>query len=88
MPLKHFLLLNYCHAPRVENVKARVIIKEQAVQAEKQKRGEEFLIPVKKRKAVEKIVDDIYGWVDDLQAELVDAKVATKLASTNSACNS
>ena len=80
MPLKHFLFLNYCHAPRVENVKARVIVKEQAVQAEKQKRREEVLIQVKKRKAVEKTVDDLYEWVDELQAELVDAKVATKLA--------
>ena len=80
MPLKHFLFLNYCHAPRVENVKARVIIKEQAVQAEKQKRREEVLIQVKKRKAVEKTVDDLYEWVDELQAELVDAKVATILA--------
>ena len=68
MPLKHFLFLNYCHAPRVDNVKARVIAKEQAVQAEKQKRREEVLIQVKKRKAVEKTVDDLYEWFDELQA--------------------
>ena len=66
MPLKIVLFLNYCHAPRVENVKARVIVKEQAVKAEKQKRREEVLIQVKKRKAVEKTVDDLYEWVDEL----------------------
>ena len=47
--------LSVLHAHRVENVKARVISKEQAVQAEKQKRREEVLIQFKKRKAVEKL---------------------------------
>ena len=54
--------------------------KEQYVIKEKQRRREDVIRQVERRKAVEETVDDLYEWIDELHAELVDAKVTAKLA--------
>ena len=45
---------------------------------EKQKRRAEPVVHVEKRKAVEKTVDHLYEWVDELHVELSEAKSRLK----------
>ena len=64
----------------METANASVAEKEQYVIKEKQRRREDVIHQVERRKAVEETVDDLYEWIDELHAELVDAKVTAKLA--------
>ena len=65
---------------RVDNAKKKVDEKAMALLAEKKKRCASAVNLADERKAVEKTVDEFHDCIDELHAELSDAKLAEKEA--------
>ena len=64
----------------MDNAKKKVDEKATALLAEKKKQCASAVKPADERTAVEKTVDEFHDWVDELHAELSDAKLAEKEA--------
>jgi hypothetical protein len=67
----------------LDDSKNKIDDKDQSILREKSKRRAEVAVTVEKRKAVEKTVDDLHDWVDELHVELLDAKASAKRAEKN-----
>ena len=64
----------------MDNANKKVDEKATALLAEKKKRRASAVNLTDERKAVEKTVDEFHDWIDELHAELSDAKLAEKEA--------
>ena len=64
----------------MDNEKKKVDEKATALLAEKKKRCASAVNLADERKAVDKTVDEFHDWIDELHAELSDAKLSEKEA--------
>ena len=64
----------------MDNAEKKVDEKATALLAEKKKRRASAVKLKDERKSVDKIVDEFHDWIDELHAELSDAKLAEKEA--------
>ena len=70
----------FCSNYRVTGMQAKLDTKSELVLEEKKKRRAAVAREVERRKAVENTVDELYGWIDELDEELREAKSAMRTA--------